>query len=57
VSEGRPGAVIAVQTFGDVLGFNPHCRIRVTDSGFSVKGMFRVAPPLDLRRSEAVFLA
>jgi len=20
-----PGAVIAVQTFGDLLGFNPHC--------------------------------
>ncbi|MFZ3115927.1 MAG: hypothetical protein WA133_02490 [Syntrophales bacterium] len=22
-----PGAVIAVQTFGDFLGFNPHCHI------------------------------
>ncbi|HOK07570.1 MAG TPA: hypothetical protein PLW40_10340, partial [Syntrophales bacterium] len=23
--EPTPGAVIAVQTFGDYLGFNPHC--------------------------------
>ena len=25
-----PGAVIAVQTFGDFLAFNPHCHILVT---------------------------
>ena len=25
-----PGAVIAIQTFGDFLGFNPHCHILVT---------------------------
>jgi len=24
---GLPGAVIATQTFGDFLGFNPHCHI------------------------------
>jgi Putative transposase len=29
-----PGAVIAVQTFGDFLGFNPHCHILVTDGCF-----------------------
>jgi hypothetical protein len=26
-----PGAVIAIQTFGDLLGFNPHCHILITD--------------------------
>jgi len=29
-----PGAVIAVQTIGDFLGFNPHCRILVADGCF-----------------------
>ena len=48
-----PGAVIAIQTFGDFLGFNPHCHVLCTDGGFYGKGMFRVAPwliPKDLER-------
>ena len=32
-----PGAVIAVQTFGDFLGFNPYCHILVTDGCFCGK--------------------
>jgi hypothetical protein len=43
-----PGAVIAIQTFGDFLGFNPHWHVLVTDGCFYGRGMFRVAPPLDL---------
>jgi len=51
-----PGAVIAVQTFGDFLGFNPHCHILLTDGCFyGNKGMFRVAPPLELKKLEAIF--
>jgi len=51
-----PGAVIAVQTFGDFLGFNPHCHILVTDGCFyGDGGMFRVAPPLELKKLEAIF--
>ena len=51
-----PGAVIAVQTFGDFLGFNPHCHILLTDGCFyGDKGMFRVAPPLELKKLEAIF--
>jgi len=51
-----PGAVIAVQTFGDFLGFNPHCHILVTDGCFyGNNGMFRVAPPLELKKLEAIF--
>jgi hypothetical protein len=57
-----PGAVIAIQTFGDFLGFNPHCHVLCTDGGFYGKGlsectpqagMFRVAPwfiPKDLEK-------
>ena len=50
-----PSAVIAIQTFGDLLGFNPHCHILVTDGCFYGKGMFRVAPPLELKKLEAIF--
>lgn len=51
-----PGAVIAVQTFGDFLEFNPHTHILVTDGCFyGSRGMFRVAPPLELKRPEAIF--
>jgi hypothetical protein len=48
-----PGAVIAIQTFGDFLGFNLHCQILCTDGGFYGKGMSRVAPcfiPGDLEK-------
>jgi hypothetical protein len=51
-----PGGVIAVQTFGDFLGFNPHCHILLTDGCFyGDRGMFRVAPPLELKKLEAIF--
>jgi len=51
-----PGAVIAMQTFGDFLGFNPHCHILVTDGCFyGDRGMFRVAPPLELKKLETLF--
>jgi ribosomal protein S27E len=51
-----PGAVIAMQTFGDFLGFNPHCHILVTDGCFyGNRGMFRVATPLELKKLEAIF--
>ncbi len=51
-----PGAVIAVQTFGDFLSFNPHCHILITDGCFyGNKDIFRVAPPLELKKPEALF--
>ena len=51
-----PGAVIAVQTFGDFLGFNPHCHVLVTDGCFyGDRGMFRVAPPIELKKVERIF--
>jgi len=42
--DAAPGAVIAIQTFGDFLGFNPHCHVLCTDGCFDGKGLFRVAP-------------
>jgi hypothetical protein len=43
-----PGAVIAIQTFGDFLGFNPHSHILCTDRCFYGNGMFRVVPALKM---------
>ena len=50
-----PGAVIAIQTFGDLLGFNPHCHILCTDGCFYGEGMFRVAPAFNLKNLEVIF--
>ena len=50
-----PGAAITIQTFGDVLDFNPHYHILVTDGCFYAKGMFRIAPPLELKKIETIF--
>jgi len=35
---GSPGAIIAIQTFGDFLGFNPHCHVLITDGCFYKSG-------------------
>jgi hypothetical protein len=46
-----PGAVIAIQSFGDFLGFHPHAHVLITDGGFYGEGAFRVNPapnPKDL---------
>ncbi|MCX5827723.1 MAG: transposase [Deltaproteobacteria bacterium] len=35
---------MAIQTFGDFLGYNPHAHIVVTDGCHYDNGMFRVSP-------------
>ena len=40
----RPAAVNAIQTFGDFLGYNPHCHMLVADGGFHENSAFTVAP-------------
>jgi hypothetical protein len=50
-----PGAVIAIQTFGDFLRFNPHCHILCTDGCFYGNGMFRVAPAFRRKDLEMLF--
>jgi len=52
-----PGAVIAIQSFGDFLGFNPHLHILSTDGCFYGKGMFRVAPRFETKGLEEIFPA
>ena len=38
-----PGGVIAIQSFGDFIGFNPHVHVLSTDGCFYGQGMFRPA--------------
>jgi len=42
--DASPGAVIAVQTFGDYQNFNPHLHVIATDGCFYGNGGFAVGP-------------
>lgn len=43
---GQPAFVLYVQTFGDLVTFNPHIHALVADGVFLPSGAFRVLPPL-----------
>ncbi len=49
------GAVIAIQTFGDFWGFNPHCHILCTAGCFYGNGMFRITSVFDVKKLEKLF--
>jgi hypothetical protein len=51
-----PGAVVAIQTFGDFpQGFHPHLHILVSDGCFHENGMFSVSPTADTKALEQIF--
>jgi len=50
-----PGAVIAIQSFGDFLGFNLHLHVLGTDGCFYGDGMFIVAPSFNNKNLENLF--
>ena len=50
-----PGAAIAIQTFGDFLGYNPHLHILVSDGCFHESGMFSVSASVDTKALEMLF--
>ncbi len=50
-----PGAVVAIHSFGDFLGWHPHLHVLCTDGCFCGNGMFRVAPLLELKHLEEIF--
>jgi hypothetical protein len=50
-----PGAVIAIQSFGDFLGFHPHAHVLITDGCFYGEGAFRVNPEPNPKDSEDLF--
>jgi hypothetical protein len=47
-----PGGAVAIQSFGDFLGFNPHLQILGTDGCFYGDDMFRVAPRFETKHLE-----
>jgi len=51
----RPAAVNAIQTFGDFLGYNPHCHMLAADGGFHENGMFVVSPTADGKQIAELF--
>ncbi len=44
--QGQPGFILYVQTFGDLVTFNPHIHALVADGVFYPSGSFRVLPPI-----------
>jgi hypothetical protein len=50
-----PGAVVAIQPFGDFLGFNPHLHILCSDGCFYGEVTFRVSSRFDTKPMEEVF--
>jgi len=49
-SKAVPGAVVAIQTFGDFpLGFHPHLHILVSDGCFHENDMFYVSATVDTK--------
>jgi len=55
-SKAVPGAVVAIQTFGDfLLGFHPHLHILVSDGCFHENDMFSVSSTVDTKTLEEIF--
>ncbi len=52
-----PGAAVAIQSFGDFLGFNAHLHVLASDGCFYGNGMFRVAPRFETKQLEEIFPA
>ena len=50
-----PGGAVAIQSFADFLGFNPHLQILGTDGCFYGDDMFRVAPRFESKQFEEIF--
>jgi len=50
-----PGAVIAIQTFGDFLGFHPDLHVLCSDGCFHGDGVFRFSPAFDTKPLEEIF--
>jgi ribosomal protein S27E len=53
--DAKPGAAIAVQSFGDFQNFNPHLHVLATDGCFYNDDAFMVCPPPNTRDLEELF--
>jgi hypothetical protein len=57
LSDGLPGIVMAIHTFGEYLDFHPHLHALVADGLFVRSGLFHVLPDVTLRPLEELFRA
>ena len=57
LSEGVPGIVMAIDTFGEYLDFHPHLHALVADGLFARSGVFHVLPEVSLKPVEELFRA
>ncbi len=53
----RPGLILFVQTFGDLVNYNPHIHVLAADGVFDAEGGFSVLPPLPRKLIEPWFRA
>jgi len=51
----RPGLILFVQTFGDLVNFNPHIHVLAADGAFDADGGFTVLPPIPRKVLEPWF--
>ena len=54
-NDALPGAVIVIQTFGDLLGYHPHLHVLISDCCFHKSGMLTVAPVIYTHALEQLF--
>ena len=50
-----PGLILFVQTFGDLLTFNPHIHVLAADGAFRADGVFVVLPAIPVKLLERGF--
>ncbi len=53
--EGRPGLILFVQTFGDLVTFNPHIHVLTADGIFRADGVFVALPAVPVKLLEQGF--
>ena len=53
--DSMPGAVVAIQTFGDLLSYHPYLHILITDGCFRGDNEFTRAPAFDWDKLEELF--
>ena len=55
--KGTPGVVMAIQTFGDYVKWNPHLHAIVANGLFTSRGIFHVMPEVSLKPLARIFRA
>jgi len=51
----KPGLVVCVHSFGNLLNFHPHLHVMATDGGFTPDGAFHPLPTMSLAPIEELF--